>query len=157
MMLFPYLTLAFLFSSKFVAYTNKRPISLKHFNLLMKKDTNMSKLSGLYLPKTTNQKEYVSALNTKEDSITIVVGPAGSGKTLMACNQAVTYFKENKIDKIIITRPVVAVEEDIGFLPGSMIKKMDPWTRPIFDIFEEYYSKSQLTNMISNGQIEISP
>ena len=75
----------------------------------------------------------------------------------MAFNSAVNCLKENKIDKIIITRPVVPVEEDIGFLPGSMAKKMDPWTRPIFDIFEEYYSKAQVNNMVLNGQIEISP
>jgi phosphate starvation-inducible PhoH-like protein len=66
-------------------------------------------------------------------------------------------LKESKIDKIIITRPVVPVEEEIGFLPGSLLKKMDPWTRPIFDIFEEFYSKTEVNNMINNGQIEISP
>jgi phosphate starvation-inducible PhoH-like protein len=122
----------------------------------MKKDDN-NKLSFLYNPKTKNQKIYVNTLNSKDDGITVVVGPAGTGKTLLACNSAVHYFKEGKIDKIIITRPVVPVEEDIGFLPGTLVKKMDPWTRPIFDIFEEYYSKSQVTNMVLNGQIEISP
>jgi phosphate starvation-inducible PhoH-like protein len=123
----------------------------------MKKDSSENKLSLLYKPKTYNQVQYVNALNKKEDSITVVIGPAGTGKTLMACNAAVNCLKENKIDKIIITRPVVPVEEDIGFLPGSMAKKMDPWTRPIFDIFEEYYSKVQVNNMVLNGQIEISP
>jgi phosphate starvation-inducible PhoH-like protein len=123
----------------------------------MKKDSSENKLSLLYKPKTYNQGQYVNALNKKEDSITVVIGPAGTGKTLMACNAAVNCLKENKIDKIIITRPVVPVEEDIGFLPGSMAKKMDPWTRPIFDIFEEYYSKVQVNNMVLNGQIEISP
>jgi phosphate starvation-inducible PhoH-like protein len=123
----------------------------------MKKDSSENKLSLLYKPKTYNQGQYVNALNKKEDSITVVIGPAGTGKTLMACNAAVNCLKENKIDKIIITRPVVPVEEDIGFLPGSMAKKMDPWTRPIFDIFEEYYSKAQVNNMVLNGQIEISP
>ena len=125
----------------------------------MKKDKEHTetKLSKLYTPKTENQKLYVNALNNKEDCITIVAGPAGTGKTLMACNSAISYLKEGKIDKIIITRPVVSVEEDIGFLPGTIAKKMDPWTRPIFDIFEEYYSKTQVTNMVLNGQIEISP
>jgi phosphate starvation-inducible PhoH-like protein len=122
---------------------------------MKREDSN--KLSFLYNPKTKNQKTYVNALNNKDDCITVVVGPAGTGKTLLACNSAVHYFKEGKIDKIIITRPVVPVEEDIGFLPGTLVKKMDPWTRPIFDIFEEYYSKSQITNMVLNGQIEISP
>jgi phosphate starvation-inducible PhoH-like protein len=121
------------------------------------KDNSESKLYHLYSPKSDNQKDYVNALNKKDDCITIVTGPAGTGKTLMACNAAVNYLKDSKIDKIIITRPVVSVEEDIGFLPGTIAKKMDPWTRPIFDIFEEYYSRTQVTNMVLNGQIEISP
>jgi phosphate starvation-inducible PhoH-like protein len=124
----------------------------------MKKDGFITKkLSLLYTPKTANQKIYVNALNTKEDYILAVTGPAGTGKTLLACTSAIESFKQNKIDKIILTRPVVPVEEDIGFLPGTMVKKMDPWTRPIFDIFEEYYSKAEVINMVNNGQIEISP
>ena len=154
-----YLTIAFLFSSGLYANTYKRILSLKNNNLVMKKekDNMETKLHHLYTPKSDNQKAYVNALNKKEDCITIVTGPAGTGKTLMACNSAIQYLKETKIDKIIITRPVVSVEEDIGFLPGTIAKKMDPWTRPIFDIFEEYYSRTQVTNMVLNGQIEISP
>jgi phosphate starvation-inducible PhoH-like protein len=145
-----------LLSSKCILTENKRLISFgKRFTPLMKKD-NLKNVP-LYVPKTTNQKEYVNALDSKEDCITVVIGPAGTGKTLMACNSAVNYLKENKIDKIIITRPVVPVEEEIGFLPGSIIKKMDPWTRPIFDILEEYFSKTQVASMMTNGQIEISP
>ena len=151
------LTVGLLLINKSFSYTNKRLISFKKLELLMKKDSSENKLSIFYKPKTFNQGQYVNALNKKEDSITVVIGPAGTGKTLMACNSAVNCLKENKIDKIIITRPVVPVEEDIGFLPGSMAKKMDPWTRPIFDIFEEYYSKAQVNNMVLNGQIEISP
>ena len=66
-------------------------------------------------------------------------------------------MKSEEIDKIIITRPVVTVEEDIGFLPGNIVKKMDPWTKPIFDIFLEYYSKTELDMMLNNGKIEICP
>lgn len=151
-----YLTVPLLLSSKCILTENKRLISFgKRFTPLMKKD-NLKNVP-LYVPKTTNQKEYVNALDSKEDCITVVIGPAGTGKTLMACNSAVNYLKENKIDKIIITRPVVPVEEEIGFLPGSIIKKMDPWTRPIFDILEEYFSKTQVASMMTNGQIEISP
>jgi phosphate starvation-inducible PhoH-like protein len=159
MKLIHFLTVALFFGTKTMGYTNNRLIRAysKKIDFYMKKDNSENKLSVLYSPKTTNQKSYVNALNNKNDSITVVVGPAGTGKTLLACNSAVNYFKEGKIDKIIITRPVVPVEEDIGFLPGNMVKKMDPWTRPIFDIFEEYYSKTQVSNMVLNGQIEISP
>jgi len=66
-------------------------------------------------------------------------------------------MKNQDIDKIVITRPIVTIEEDIGFLPGNIIKKMDPWTKPIFDIFLEYYSKSELDLLLYNGKIEICP
>lgn len=145
-----------LFLTIFVAFGNG-VLNSKKLELNMKKDNFEKKLSILYKPKTNNQKQYVNALNNKEDCITIVVGPAGTGKTLLACNSAINYLKNKIIDKIIITRPVVPVEEDIGFLPGTLTKKMDPWTRPLLDIFDEYYSKSEITNMILNGQIEISP
>ena len=157
MKLFNILTVALLFRSIHSTTSYTRRFSVKKMDFVMKKDQCDSKLNLFYKPKTSNQKAYVNALSRKNDSITVVVGPAGTGKTLLACNSAVNYFKEGVIDKIIITRPVVPVEEDIGFLPGSMIKKMDPWTRPIFDIFEEYYSKTQVNNMVLNGQIEISP
>jgi len=157
------LTFCLLFGTKVALYTNNHGKNIKNCNkrcdLIMKKDKDNSenKLYKLYTPKSDNQKAYANALNHKEDCITIVTGPAGTGKTLLACNAAVNYLKEGKMDKIIITRPVVSVEEDIGFLPGTIAKKMDPWTRPIFDIFEEYYSRTQVTNMVLNGQIEISP
>ena len=124
----------------------------------MKKQTQTPYDFMLYKPKTDNQEKYVLSLNQKEDNIIIAVGPAGTGKTLLACNSAISNLKNENIDKIIITRPVIPVEdEELGFLPGNINKKMDPWTRPIFDIFEEYYSKFSVNNMISNGQIEISP
>jgi phosphate starvation-inducible PhoH-like protein len=148
-----------LFFSKSLSY-NQRMVSSysKKVQFYMKKETlKEEKLTFLYQAKTENQRKYVAALNNKNDSITAVIGPAGTGKTLLACNAAIQNLKDGKIDKIIITRPVVPVEEEIGFLPGTIMKKMDPWTRPIIDIFEEYYSKSQVTNMMLNGQIEISP
>ena len=123
--------------------------------LLMKKDCLLT--NYLYTPKTENQKTYVKYLESKNDYILSVVGPAGTGKTLLACNKAIDELKKKTIDKIIITRPVVPVEEELGFLPGNIEKKMDPWTRPIFDIFLETYSKTELSNMIRENIIEISP
>jgi len=150
--------LIFLFLVDIKGFINKSNNRFNKHSLYLKKKNNCDKnLCLQYKPKTENQHIYVNVLNSIDDSITIVVGPAGTGKTLMACNIAINYLKESKIDKIIITRPVVPVEEEIGFLPGSLEKKMDPWTRPIFDIFEEFYSKKEINNMINNGQIEISP
>jgi len=110
-----------------------------------------------YKPATQNQQLYWNALNDDKVKMIIAYGPAGTGKTLLACNTAIKLLKDNVINKIIITRPVVAVEEDIGFLPGGLNQKMDPWTRPIFDIFLEFFSQKDIDNMINNRIIEISP
>lgn len=120
------------------------------------KNSNMPN-KYLYLPKTKNQEKYVKYLDSKNDYILSVIGPAGTGKTLLACNKAIEELKNKNIDKIIITRPVVPVEEELGFLPGNIEKKMNPWIRPIFDIFLETYSKCEINNMILNNIIEISP
>ena len=124
-------------------------------NLYMKK--NKSLQLPMYVPKSINQEEYVKNLNNHNTKIIISVGPAGCGKTLFACQKAVKQLKSDEINKIIITRPVVSVDEEIGFLPGNIIKKMDPWTKPIFDIFLEHYSKTELDLMLMNGKIEICP
>ena len=123
--------------------------------LFLKKQKNSN--NYLYTPKTINQNQYLSYLNNDTNKIIISVGPAGTGKTLLACQKAITQMKSDEIDKIIITRPIVTIEEDIGFLPGNIIKKMDPWTKPIFDIFLEYYCKSEIDMLINNGKIEVCP
>jgi phosphate starvation-inducible PhoH-like protein len=76
---------------------------------------------------------------------------------MLACSNAVKDLKSGKVDKIIVTRPVVPVEEDIGFLPGNINKKMDPWTRPIFDVFLDFFSQRDIDLMMYNNVIEISP
>lgn len=114
--------------------------------------------SPQYKPRTEAQKSYVSALSNEEIPIVFGIGPAGCGKTLFACLSAIEQMKTGKIKKIILTRPIVPVEEEeIGFLPGNLAKKMDPWTRPIFDTLLEFYSQKDLDNMLQNGVIEISP
>jgi len=119
--------------------------------------SDMRYMSPVYKPRTENQGLYVKYLCNKDIPIVIGVGPAGSGKTLFACNQAVLALKSGAVDKIILTRPVVPVEEDIGFLPGSLINKMDPWTRPIFDILLEFYQQKDIDGMLHSGALEISP
>jgi hypothetical protein len=114
-------------------------------------------LSQYYQPKTINQEKYVQCLNDYKTKILFVIGPAGTGKTLFACNTAIRELKTGNIQKIVLTRPVVPVEEDIGFLPGNINRKMDPWTRPIFDVFLEFYSQRDIDMMVQNNVIEISP
>ena len=118
---------------------------------------DLKSLSKFYKAKSSNQEVYNQYLNDDQYKIIFAVGPAGTGKTLLACNTAIRELKRGKYQKIIITRPVVPVEEDIGFLPGNLIKKMDPWTRPIFDIFLEFYSQKDIDSMMHANVIEISP
>jgi len=108
-------------------------------------------------PKSYNQKLYYDYLNDNNIKLIVAYGPAGTGKTFLACDTAIQQLKNNLIDKIIITRPVVSVEEDIGFLPGTINEKMDPWTRPIFDIFLDFYPQKEINYMLDNKIIEISP
>lgn len=119
---------------------------------------NKHKTSPQYIPRTSAQGAYVNALENRQVPIVFGIGPAGCGKTLFACLTAVKQLRAGEIKKIILTRPIVPVEEEeIGFLPGNLVKKMDPWTRPIFDILLEFYPQRDLDNMIQSGIIEISP
>ena len=130
---------------------------VKKLNLNMRKKKDKVSDSFIYMPKSVNQERYIEYLNDNNVDMIIAVGPAGTGKTLFACLKAITDLKNGDINKVIVTRPVVTVEEDIGFLPGNIVKKMDPWTKPIFDLFLEFFSKSEVDNFIYNNIIEISP
>jgi phosphate starvation-inducible PhoH-like protein len=90
-------------------------------------------------------------------SIILAIGPAGTGKTMLAVQNGIRLFQEGKVDKIIVTRPAVSVDEDLGFLPGTLNEKMAPWTRPIFDVLGEYYQQKDIAKMLEDGTIEISP
>jgi len=130
---------------------------VKRLDLTMRKKQNKTSDTLIYMPKSVNQQNYVEHLNDKNTYLIIAVGPAGTGKTLFACLKAISQLKNGEIRKLVVTRPVVTVEEEIGFLPGNINKKMDPWTRPIFDLFLEFFSKAELDNFIFNNVIEISP
>ncbi len=104
-----------------------------------------------------NQKLYLSKLHDEEKSIVFAIGPAGTGKTLLAVQNGIKLFQDGVVDKIIVTRPAVSVDEDLGFLPGTLNEKMAPWTRPIFDVFLEYYQQKDINKMLEEGVIEISP
>lgn len=107
------------------------------------------------IPRNTAQETYVDALLDKR--MVFAVGPAGTGKTLLAVLRAIKALREGEITKIILTRPAVSVDEKHGFLPGDLNAKMEPWTRPIFDVFEEYYGLPETKRMLDEGTIEIAP
>lgn len=109
------------------------------------------------IPKNQNQEEYILNLLDTEKPIVFGVGPAGTGKTYLSVLAAIKYFKEGLVDRIIITRPAVALEEDLGFLPGKLEEKMSPWTRPMMDTLRMYFSASEIEEMMYEGIIEISP
>ncbi len=107
--------------------------------------------------RNNHQKEYLDKLQDDSKHILFAVGPAGTGKTMLAVQVGIKLFQEGKYDKIVVTRPAVSVDEDLGSLPGTMQEKMAPWTRPIFDVLGEYYNKKDIENMINEGVVEISP
>ena len=108
-------------------------------------------------PRNENQGRYIRLLQGDEKDIIFATGPAGTGKTVLACHVAIKMLQEKKYKKIVITRPAVSVDEQHGFLPGTLEKKMEPWTRPLFDVFDQYYWKHELTELINEGIIEIAP
>ena len=131
-----------------------RTIAVEH-NTIIPKVKNMA---PIYSPKTPNQKLYVDHLEDSTCPILFGIGPAGTGKTMFACSTAIHALKLGNVNKIILTRPIVPVEdEELGFLPGDIKDKMDPWTRPMFDIFLEYYPQVDIDFMVRNKIIEISP
>ena len=101
------------------------------------------------LPKTLKQEEYIDYLQDASKLIVFATGPAGTGKTMLAVMAAIKALKERRINRIVITRPAVGVDdEQHGFLPGDLNAKMAPWTRPIMDVVQEYYSARDIANML---------
>ncbi len=109
------------------------------------------------IPRNIAQERYLEALCDEDKYIVFAMGPAGTGKTLLATQYAIKQLKEGSIKKIIITRPAVSVDEQHGFLPGSLIEKMAPWVIPIMDVFKEYYHPKQIEKMLADELIEIAP
>ena len=110
------------------------------------------------IPKSRNQENLILNLLNSDQSIVVAVGPAGTGKTYLAMLAAVKAFRTGECKRIILTRPAIGVEdEQHGFLPGNLVAKMEPWTRPLMDVLREYYRQTEIAAMIDDGSIEISP
>ncbi len=105
--------------------------------------------------KTVGQKHYLEALKTK--SVVFGVGPAGTGKTYLAVAKAVTAFRKNEVERIILTRPAVEAGEKLGFLPGDLQTKVDPYLRPLYDALQEMFGIDSYMKLIERGIIEIAP
>ena len=94
-------------------------------------------------PKTPGQCEYLRVIQGAKPII-IATGPAGSGKTMFGCQVAAEKLVNKECNRLILTRPIVAADEDMGYLPGEMERKMEPWIRPMMDVFENYLTRNQL-------------
>lgn len=108
-------------------------------------------------PININQEEYVKALKNKSKKIIIASGPAGTGKTLFATEYGIKHFLLGNYEKLIFTRPNVSVDEELGFLPGTMEEKMAPWIRPIYDVLYNFISPKEVQQMMEDKVIEIAP
>ncbi len=105
--------------------------------------------------KTVGQKKYVDLM--KKKTITFGVGPAGTGKTYLAVAIAVNEYKAKKVEKIILTRPAVEAGEKLGFLPGDLQEKVNPYLRPLYDALQEMFGNETFSKMMERGVIEIAP
>ena len=106
-------------------------------------------------PKTIGQKEYVDSIS--QNTVTIGVGPAGTGKTYLAVAAAVAAFRERKINRIILTRPAVEASERLGFLPGDLQSKVDPYLRPLYDALFDMLGAETYQKYLERGNIEVAP
>ncbi len=106
-------------------------------------------------PRTVTQRTYVEDLLTKE--LTFGLGPAGTGKTYLAVAAAVSMFINGLVDKIILSRPAVEAGERLGFLPGDMKEKVDPYMQPLYDALNDFFPAKQLEKLIEDKRIEIAP
>ena len=107
------------------------------------------------IARSKKQSEYIKAL--KENDIIMSLGPAGTGKSFLAVSVAVTLLMEKKIDRVILSRPAVEAGEKLGFLPGDMKEKVDPYLRPLYDALYELFGADKIDKKIQTGEIEIAP
>ena len=126
------------------------------------KDSNIKSFKQLIktpkksvIARSEKQSEYIKAL--KENDIVMSLGPAGTGKSFLAVSVAVTLLMEKKIDRVILSRPAVEAGEKLGFLPGDMKEKVDPYLRPLYDALYELFGVDKIDKKIETGEIEIAP
>lgn len=106
-------------------------------------------------PKTLGQKQYVDAI--RDHMIVFGIGPAGTGKTYLAMAMAITAFKNNEVSRIILTRPAIEAGEKLGFLPGDLQSKVDPYLRPLYDALYQIMGAESFTKNMEKGLIEVAP
>jgi phosphate starvation-inducible PhoH-like protein len=156
-------------NEKEILYEYKAEVEKEKENTLMKQRKlyeNMQYLSEkekqnfekkMTYPKNISQERYCNLLRDKSKKVVVATGPAGTGKTLFATEFGIRNFMLGNYEKIIFTRPSVSVDEDLGYLPGTLEEKMAPWIRPIYDILHNFVSPKEVLGLIEEKVIEISP
>jgi phosphate starvation-inducible PhoH-like protein len=141
------------------AKAQKRTQMIEENTIPFNQETARTKFKPVELiPKTRNQENLIINLLDQTQHIVVTVGPAGTGKTYLAMQAAVKALREGSCKRIILTRPAVGVEDEKhGFLPGNLVAKMEPWTRPLLDVLREYYRPADIAALIEDQTIEISP
>jgi phosphate starvation-inducible PhoH-like protein len=119
------------------------------------KEPHLKAKNKTITPRTPKQKEYLDAI--KNNHLVFGLGPAGTGKTFLAVAQAVTMMQAGEIDRLILCRPAVEAGEHLGFLPGTMQEKVDPYLRPIYDALHDMMPPDQIAKRLAEGSIEIAP
>lgn len=144
----------FILEGKSASVSSTNSYYLDHYS-----DSESGKIPKPVFLKARNERQqhYMDTLENPDKSIIISVGPAGTGKTMMPCHLGIRKLQNDEINKLIITRPAVSVEEQHGFLPGSLEQKMEPWLRPVLDVFYQYYTPQKIQKLIQQQIIEISP
>ncbi|WP_304424710.1 PhoH family protein, partial [uncultured Adlercreutzia sp.] len=121
----------------------------------LREDVLLSYRGRAIRPKTAGQKHYVDAI--RENTVTFAIGPAGTGKTYLAMAMAVAALKRKEVGRIILSRPIVEAGENLGFLPGTLFEKVDPYIRPLYDALYSMFDQERANALIENGTIEIAP
>ena len=126
----------------------KHPAEILSLNILSNRGRTIR-------PKTANQKQYVEAIG--ENTVTFGIGPAGTGKTYLAMAKAVAALQAKEVNRIILTRPAVEAGEHLGFLPGTLTEKIDPYLRPLFDALHDMLDQDAIPRLMQGGVIEVAP
>jgi phosphate starvation-inducible PhoH-like protein len=130
------------------AETTERPADVLSLNILSNRGRSIR-------PKTLNQKRYVDAID--KHTITFGIGPAGTGKTYLAMAKAVQSLQSKQVNRIILSRPAVEAGEKLGFLPGTLSEKIDPYLRPLYDALHDMIDPESIPKLLSAGTIEVAP
>ncbi len=151
--------------SKFLLTNNieKNDINLSvNKNLNLNKNSNVKSFAQLIktprksvIARSQKQSDYIKAL--RENEIVMALGPAGTGKSFLAVSVAITMLMEKKVERVILSRPAVEAGEKLGFLPGDMKEKVDPYLRPLYDALYELFGSDIIDKKIETGEIEIAP